>query len=85
MLSLALPLLLASTSASALSVPPSSRAAADAQPQLAPASLALRHTAHARRAAAGGDELRTWMRSEKAKIETKYVRRAAGKRDGSAV
>jgi hypothetical protein len=78
--SVALPLLLASTSAAALSVPPSSRE----QPIR---SLALRHTPHGLRRAADedGDAMRAWMQREKAKIQSKYGSRSAAgeKRDAT--
>ena len=76
--SVGLPLLLASTSAAALSLPH----ATHEQPVR---SLALKHTPHGlRRAVDEEDDMRAWMQREKAKINGKYGSQSVGeKRDAT--
>lgn len=74
--SLALSSLLLASSSSALSVPPRSISSTSS-----PRSLNLKHTPHGRREVGPDGDLRPWMKAEKRKIESKYMRRN-DKRDG---
>lgn len=75
--SLALSSLLLASSSSALSVPPRSISSSTSSPR----SLNLKHTPHGRREVGPDGDLRPWMKAEKRKIESKYIRRN-DKRDG---